>query len=104
MQEATLQKATKTKQANGTHTEELNNVGNYVVQPQELTDEISASIYGANVYKMLRIRSVNKDLENFLYDKATNKVDNISSYYVSLNNRKYKVKAVNQSGVDLELV
>ena len=99
-----MQKATKTKQPNGTHTEALTDVGIYTVQPQELTDEISASIYGANVYKMLRVRSVNKDLENYLYDKATNKQDNISSYYVFINNRKYKVNAVNQSGVDLELV
>lgn len=99
-----MQKATKTKQPNGTYTETLNDVGKYVVQPQELTDEISASIYGANVYKMLRVRSVNKDLENYLYDKATNKLDNISSYYVVIKNRKYKINAVNQSGVDLELV
>ena len=53
---------------------------------------------------MLRIRSTNKVLENYLYDRATNKSDNISMYYIVIKNRNYKIKAVNQSGIDLELI
>ena len=84
--------------------ESLEFVKKYNIQTQELSDEISASIYGANIYKMLRIRSINKVLENYLYDKTTNKIDNISNYYIFIKNRKYKIKAVNQSGIDLELI
>lgn len=84
--------------------ETLECIKKYSIQTQELSDEISASIYGANIYKMLRIRSVNKELENYLYDKTNNKQDNISYYYIFIKNRKYKIKAVNQSGIDLELI
>ena len=84
--------------------ESLEIIKRYDVQTQELSDEISASIYGANIYKMLRIRSINKKLENYLYGKANNKADNISNYYIFINERKYKIKAVNQSGIDLELI
>lgn len=84
--------------------ETLECIKKYSIQTQELSDEISASIYGANIYKMLRIRSVNKELENYLYYKTNNKQDNISYYYIFIKNRKYKIKAVNQSGIDLELI
>lgn len=105
LEEATLKKSIQEKQANGTKVEtSLDTIKKYKVQSQELTDEISASIYGANVFKMLRIRSVNKDLEDYLYARATNKEDNISMYYIFIKNRKYKIKAVNQRGIDLELV
>ena len=105
VEEATLKKAIQEKQANGTTIEKsLQKIKTYKVQSQELTDEISASIYGASVFKMLRIRSIKKDLENYLYARATNKTDNISLYYVFIGGRKYRVKAVNQKGIDLELV
>ena len=98
LENATLKKTIQEKQANGTVIEKgLEDKGTYKVQSQELSDEISASIYGASVYKMLRIRSINQDLEDYLYARATNKLDNIGD-------RKYRVRAVNQKGVDLELV
>lgn len=99
-----LKKATKTKQPNGTNIEQLEDVSSYKIQEQELDDEISASVYGANVYKMLRIKSVKGDLEEYLYTKVNNKADNISNYYIFINNRRYKIVAVNARGIDLELV
>lgn len=104
LETATIKKATKSKQENGTYKETLTIVKSYRVQEQELNDEISASIYGANVYKMLRIKSVNKELEDFLYTKVNNKQDNISLYYIFINSKKYKIVAVNTSGIDLELI
>lgn len=104
LERATLQKATKTKQDNGTYIQEIETVKIYNVQTQDLTDEISASVYGADIYKMIRIKSIRSELENYLYDKVNNKLDNISNYYISINNRKYKIKSVNQRGIDLELV
>ena len=104
IKKAELKKATKTKQANGTYTESLENVKKYKVQIQDLNDEISASIYGANIYKMMRIRSVREVLEKYLYKKVNNKQDNISNYYIFIDERKYKIVSVNSKGVDLELI
>ena len=104
IEDATLLKTEKTKQDNGTYTETMSEVKKYKVQTQELTDEVSFSIYGANIFKMLRIRSVDKKLEEYLYARANNKVDNISMYIVRIGQYQYKIKAVNQSGIDLELI
>lgn len=104
LERATLQKATKVAQTNGTYTQTLTNEAIYNVQEQELTDEISASIYGANIYKMIRIKSVKHELEDYLYTKVNNKEDNISNYYIKINNRTYKVKSVSLKGIDLELI
>lgn len=104
LENAYLKKATKTKQPNGTYIESLENIKIYRVQIQELNDEISASVYGADVYKMIRIKSIRNELENYLYEKVNNKQDNISNYYININNRTYKIKSVNQRGIDLELM
>ena len=104
LENAVLSKATKTKEANGTYTEQLSKVRDYKVQERELDDEISASIYGANVHKMLRIKSPKKELENYLYPKVTNNQDNVSDYYITIKNRRYKIVSVNSQGIDLELV
>ena len=100
----TLQKATRTKRPNGTPEDTFQNIKRYKVQEQELDDEVSASIYGANLYKMIRIKSVRQELEDYLNTKVNNKEDNISNYYIMLNNKRYKIKAVNVKGIDLELI
>lgn len=102
--EAVVYKATIEKQPNGRPMETLIKVRSFGVQEQELDDEISASIYGANIHKMLRIKSPIHTIENYLYQKVNNKEDNISNYYVMIKSRKYKIVSVNSKGVDLELV
>lgn len=104
IEDATLYKTEKTKQENGTYTETLENLKTYKVQTQELTDEISVSMYGANIYKMLRIRSIDYKLEEYLYAKVNNKADNISLYIISIGRYQYRIKAVNQKGIDLEVI
>ena len=104
LKNAILKKATKTKQANGTYKETLVDIKAYRVQEQELNDEVSASIYGANIYKMIRTKSVRQELEDYLYSKVNNKQDNISNYYVFIDGKKYKIVSVNPKGVDLELI
>ena len=101
---ATLQKATRTKRANGTPEDTFQDIKQYKVQEQELNDEVSASVYGANLYKMTRIKSVRNELESYLYTKVNNKEDNISNYYIVIGNKKYKIKSVNAKGIDLELI
>ena len=104
LENATVKKATKTKQANGTYLESLVDIKTYKVQEQDLNDEVSASIYGANIFKMVRIKSVRQSLENYLYTKVNNKQDNISNYYIFIGGKKYKIVSVNPKGVDLELL
>ena len=98
-----LEKATTTKRENGTPQYLFSDVKMFRVQEQILDDEVSASIYGANLYKMIRIKSVRNGLENYLYTKINNKEDNISNYYINIDNKRYKIKAVNPKGIDLEL-
>lgn len=100
----TLKKSIKTKQPNGSRKEEYEVIGNYEVQKQELDDQISASIYGANIVNMCRIKSPLADLENFLKSKLNNTTDNISKYFIFMENNKYKIKSVNSKGVVIELV
>lgn len=104
LEQASVYKATRTKHANGRETETLEKVKTFNVQEQELDDEISASMYGANIYKMLRIKSVRSAMEKFLFTKVNNKLDNISNYYVFIKSRKYKIVSVNSKSIDVELV
>lgn len=97
-----LKKATKEKQPNGTYLETLTLVSSYSVQMQELNDEISASIYGADIIKILRISSIKHELEQYLETKVNNEEDNISKYYVILNDVKYKIRSVRENWIDIE--
>lgn len=98
----TLKVATKTKQANGTYIDTYTKINDYKVQKQELNDEVSASIYGADIIKMLRLRSPNAELEKYLIPKVNNSQDNISKYYIFIDNTQYKIKAVTSAKVDIE--
>lgn len=100
----TLKKAIKTRQPNGSYIETYEQLEDYKVQKQELNDEISASIYGASIVNMLRIKTPTKSLEDFLNTKVNNTEDNISQYYVFIDNSKYKIKSVTSRGVEIELV
>lgn len=98
-----LKKATKTKQPNGTYTETLTLIGSYSIQTQELNDDISVSIYGADLNKITRIKSVNKDLESYLKPKLNNDEDNISKYFIFIDNVQHKIKSVRENWIDISL-
>lgn len=100
----TLKKGTKAKQKNGSYLETYEKIKDYQVQINELDDEISASIYGANLVNMLRIKSPLSQLETFLKAKLNNKADNISQYFIFIDDSKYRIKSVNSKGVEIELV
>lgn len=101
----TLNKATKIKQSNGTFTNNYTKINDYKVQMQDLTDdEISVSIYGANITKMIRISSPLHKLEKYLLPKVNNKADNISQYYIFIENKIYKINSVSETRIDIELV
>lgn len=102
--EVEIDKATKTKMENGAVVASYAKVSDYLIQKQELTDEISASIYGADVNRMYRISSPRHQLETFLRQKVNNTSDNISLYSVVLNGFRFKIVAVKEHWIDIVLL
>ncbi|MBE6156979.1 MAG: hypothetical protein E7161_04485 [Firmicutes bacterium] len=100
--DADLYKVEKNKNANGSFMNTYVFKEKYKVQPQEIIDEISANMYGANINKMLRIRSSLKRLEQLLQSKVNNTQDNISTYIITIKNVRYKITSVMNNWIDLE--
>lgn len=101
---AELQLATSVTRSNGTLLNTYTKVKDYQIQLQELSDEVSASIYGANVNRMYRITSPRNELESYLFSKVNHSSDNISKYFISINSKLYKVIIVRSHWIDIELV
>ena len=97
-----LLKASKTKANNGVYIKSFVYINTYNVEKQELTDEVSATIYGSNIDKMLKISSPLNDLEQYLMPKVENEADNISLYYIQIDKVKYKITSVKESGITIE--
>ena len=97
-----LKKAIKQKQTNGAYVDSYIIDSTYQVETQELNDNISSSIYGANINKMLRIKSPKATLEKYLKTKVNNKEDNITKYYVFLDDVQYSITSVRNGWVDIE--
>lgn len=104
LKSVSLKKASKEKQSNGVRVSTYTLVDNYKVQFEDLSDEVSASIYGANLYKVKRVRSPKKTLENYLSTKLSNDSDNISKYFLFVDNVTYKINDVSASGVTIERI
>ena len=99
-----LKKSITVKQENGSRTEGYEDINEYQTQIQEIDDQVSTSIYGASITKMLRVKSPLLKLENYLETKLNNTADNISKYYIFIGDNKYKIKSVGNKGIDIELV
>lgn len=97
-----LKKATKEKQDNGTRVNIYTDIKSYKIQVEDILDETSVSIYGATINKMYRISTPRHQLEKYLKPKLTNKIDNISYYYISYNNALFSIKAVKNNWLDIE--
>ena len=78
--------------------------GTYSIVYQELADEVSANIYGANLNKIRRISSVNNLLEILLRSKLNNTSDNISKYRITFNDDTYKITDVKSKYIDIERI
>lgn len=103
LEKVTLRKAIKTKQSNGVYVNTYEDVSSYNCTIQDLVaDEISATIYGASINKMMRLLSPLKDMESFLLTKVNNTQDNISKYFVDYNGNLYKIVSVSKDRVDVE--
>ena len=97
-----LDKETRAKQSNGVSISTYEKVCDYKVQVQELNDQISASIYGADVNRMYRISSPKQEMERFLESKVNNTSDNISLYSFLYNSMRYKIVVVRNNWIDIE--
>lgn len=98
----TLQKSNRARQANGINLITYTTLGTYNVIVQEITDSVYASIYGANIQKMLRISSPRLKLETFLKRKSNDGADNISLYVILIGDKRYKITKVYNNWVDIE--
>ena len=105
LEKATLKKATKEKTTTGNLVNaEYTKIGDYRVQEQVLQDQVTSTIYGSDVNKMLRVASPLHKLEQYLKPKVDNIEDNISNYYIFYKDKQYKIVAVQDYYIDLRLV
>lgn len=102
LEKATLKRATKERTTTGnlivTGYETIND---YRIQEQTLQDEVTSTIYGADVNKMLRIASPLHRLEKYLLPKVDNIEDNVSDYYLFYKGIQYKIVAVRNYYIDI---
>lgn len=102
---ATLKKATKEKTSTGSLINaSYEEIKDYRIQEQVLQDEVTSTMYGSDVNKMIRIASPLHDLEAYLSPKVDNIEDNISNYYIFYKGKQYKIVAVRDYYIDLKLV
>lgn len=104
LKEVNLLKSERIKQANGSYVKSFTIIQKYNVQINNLEDEISATIYGSNIDKMLSIMDALKELYNYLIEKVDNIQDNISLYYIEIGTSKYKINSVKESGIVIERI
>lgn len=102
LDKCTLKKAIKEKTNTGNLI--VNNyevVKDYRIQEQVLQDQVTSTIYGSDVNKMLRIASPLHALERYLLPKVDNIEDNISNYYIFYKGIQYKIIAVRNYFIDI---
>lgn len=104
LREVTLQHSSKVRQPNGTNLTTYQDVETYDVIVQELTDSVNATIYGANIFKMLRLSSPLLDLEKYLRAKNTDTADNLSNYFITLDGKRYRIVKSYNNWVDIEFI
>lgn len=100
-----LKKAIKLKKGTGNVVvDDYEKIDDYRIQEQVLQDEVTSTMYGADVNKMLRVASPLHRLERYLLPKVDNKVDNISFYYIFYKGVQYKIVAVRDYYIDLKRI
>lgn len=103
--ECSLNLKIREKQPNGTYKETGRTlIDNYKVEKEELVDQVSATIYGANVNKTYRLHSNLRKLENYLLEKVNHDEDNVSKYFITIGNDNFKIVAVKKKWIDVELI
>ncbi len=98
-----LKQITKTKQSNGAYIEALTDIGTYYVLAQTLSKNIVASIYGATIGNVIRLRSVRSELEEYLDAKVNTGIGNVSEYVIHYGSNNYKIIGFSNDGIDITL-
>lgn len=101
LKDVELQKAESLKQDNGAMVSNYTTVASFQCVVEQLSDAVSASIYGADVTRMYRLTSVHNALEQLLASKMNNTSDNISKYFIMYNNIRFKIVSVRENGIDI---
>ena len=95
---------TRTRQINGSITESFTDLESYRIQIDEIYDEVSASIYGSDVNKMIRICTPHFVLEKELSQKINFTSDNITNYGIRIGDFIYEIVSVKQHWIDLRVL
>lgn len=66
------------------------------------SDEVENSVYGANLLKTYRFKSIYNDLEPFLLEKTNNSPDNLTKYLVEWKGNKYAIVKVTPLYLDMQ--
>ena len=66
------------------------------------SDEVAMSVYGANLDKTYRFKSIYNDLENFLLEKTNNSPDNLTKYLVEWKGNKYAIVKATPLYIDIQ--
>ena len=67
-----------------------------------VSDEVENSVYGANLLKTYRFKSIYNDLEQFLLEKTENSPDNLTKYLVEWKGHKYSIVKVTPLYIDIQ--
>lgn len=67
-----------------------------------MSDEVDNSVYGANLLKTYRFKSIYNDLEPFLLEKTQNSPDNLTKYLVEWKGHKYAIVKVTPLYLDMQ--
>lgn len=104
LKEVSLLKSTKVKQPNGQYVKSYTKVHGYNVLIRNLEDEVSATVYGTNINKMLNISDALDELYKYLIVKVENVEDNISLYAINIDNTLYKIVSVKPNNIHIERI
>ena len=102
LEDCVLYQKVREKQPNGNYIERLYEVDRVLVQAQEISDDLSFSVYGARINNMIRIVSPYSDLMNVLAEHMNNETDVITDYLIEIGGYKYRIVTVRKNWVDLE--
>lgn len=100
---AYLYKTNKAIQSNGAIKETFDFISLYYVGKEELTDNVSASVYGARMNRIIRITSPRNTLESFLLSKIDPTLDNVTDYVIVMDDKRYSITTVKSRWVDVEM-
>ncbi len=66
------------------------------------SDEVAFSVYGANLDKTYRFKSIYNDLEPFLLERTHNFPDNLTKYLVEWKGNRYAIVKVTPLYLDIQ--